>query len=89
MIEFSPDDVTTLKPAPAPSLESLAAAIADVLAHLYEYAGTEMDKLPPDPANELLRDTPFTATAEVDQLAKYSAGPFVRAMLDWRGHGAS
>lgn len=78
MIDFSSDQNTTLTPAPAPSLESLAAAIAAVLAHLYEYAGTEIDKLPPDPSNEVLRDTLFSASADVDQLANYSSGLTLR-----------
>ncbi|MCU1294160.1 MAG: hypothetical protein JWP08_3010 [Bryobacterales bacterium] len=47
----------------------------------HQYARTEIDKLPPDPANELLPDKLFDATVEVDQLAKYSSGPFVCSML--------
>jgi hypothetical protein len=80
MIDLPPIE-SIVRPSDPATLEGLSAAIAEVLAHLYEYATIELGKLPPDPVGEILRDALFDAAASIDALAKYSSGPAVRSML--------
>ncbi len=78
MIDLPPEPGT----APlAPPIAMLASAIADLLAHLYTYAGDELTKLPHDPGNERLLDIIFDATAEIHDLAGEHGSDAVREML--------
>jgi hypothetical protein len=63
------------------TVEQLAAAIADVLAHVYLYASTELEKHPENPAADELLNKLFDAIGYADDVAKKTSGPTVREVL--------
>lgn len=79
MIDLPPLQSSTIAPSTA---EELAAAIADWAAHIYCFAGTELAKLPGDPAGDHLLDTLFMAIGDLDDIAKNTSGAMVREVLD-------
>ena len=78
MIELPPLQSSTIS---TNTREQLAAAIAEMLAHIYCYAGIELAKMPPDPANEQLLDQIFDAVAKIDDASGGTSGPIVREVL--------
>jgi hypothetical protein len=77
MIELPPD--TPIVQAIPQSVEEHAAALAEILAHLYEKARAE---LPGEWPREPVLDVLCAATAELDALSKQTNGEHVRAMLN-------
>ena len=63
------------------TVEALAASIAEMLAHLYLYAGTELAKHPPAPTGEQLLNRLHEAVGYVDDVAQNTSGPIVRDVL--------
>ena len=63
------------------TVEDLAAAIAEMLAHLYLFAGTELAKQPPNESGEQLLNRLFDAVGYVDDVANKTSGPMVREVL--------
>lgn len=63
------------------SIESHAAAIAEMLAHVYEHAGAQLEPFRPDPRVDQVLDVLFTATGKLHDLSGHSSGAVVRHML--------
>ena len=77
MIELPPESPLI---APA-SIELHAAAMAAMLAHVYEHATQQLETFRPDPRVDEVLDVLFTATGALHDLSGHSSGPVVRKML--------
>ena len=64
-----------------PSIDGLAAAIAEMLAHLYDHASLQLEPFRPDPRVDQVLNVLFTATADLHDLSGHSSGNHVRVML--------
>ena len=63
------------------SLQSRAAAIAEMLAHVYEHAGQQLEPFRPDPRVDELLNVLFTATSDLHDLSGHSSSTLVKTML--------
>ena len=71
----------TYSPPQTETIEGLACALSELMAHLYVNTWSELSKLPSDPAGEKLLDKLFGAVADLDEIANKSGGRAVRTLL--------